>query len=91
MLVLQNKIIKNGIVIPDIIVVPQNQSQVVFSAIDKIKYADFLALNPLVYVSEGTTFESVPYTGDAVLVPAEEQSAIQNAQFTGVIILKDGI
>lgn len=74
MLVVQNNI-KKGIEIPEISVTIEENRIVHFSEIDKIKYAEFLALNPAC-LGLGRDAENEPYyteiyeyTGDELTIP----------------------
>lgn len=70
MLVIQNRKIKKGIEIPEIEITVSNEGKdITFGGIDKEKYADFLALEPVIYAfgkdDPETIYRSVrPYTGD---------------------------
>jgi hypothetical protein len=72
LLVVQNRV-KKGIEIPDVeISISQDQKSIIFGAIDKIKYADFLSIPDLWcfgYFSkegEGLNYIYEYYTGDEI-------------------------
>jgi hypothetical protein len=73
MLVIQNRKVKKGIEIPEIEITIVDETYV-FAPIDKVKYADFLNLNPHCFgvfynaVENKKDFSSDFYVGDEVIL-----------------------
>lgn len=81
MLVIQNRKIKKGIEIPELEIV-FDDGIMILPACDKIKYADFLALNPMFYgLSEIDGLIGEQYTGDEIILSPSVLTAFLTFQY----------